>query len=82
MKIETEKYIEFTYDELNLSDKELDKLYEIGLNNIKENKRYIIEYTVNKILEDAIPDILNEKDKNRNKIDILKEKIKIAIKRS
>lgn len=77
MKLEVEKFYEFSYDELNLSDEDVNKLYEIGLQTIKQDKRKVVEYVVNQIFLESIiekPLLLENK-----KLDILKEKIKIIV---
>jgi hypothetical protein len=75
MKMEIEKFYEFSYDELGLTDKDLDVLYEMGLQRIKSDKRRIIEYFINEIFTET----MLEKPYEKKKIDFLKEKIKIIL---
>lgn len=77
MKLEVEKFYEFSYDELNLSDEDVNTLYEIGLQRIKQDKKKVVEYVVNQIfLESVIEKPFLSENK---KLDILKEKIKIIV---
>jgi len=78
MKVQTEKYVELDYSELNLDEYQLEGLAKLGLNMIKENQKHLVDYAINRLLSDVIydsePDVTTKK-----KLDILKQKIKLEI---
>lgn len=81
MKIVGEKYAELSYDELSLSDEDLDNLCELGLILIKNDRKYLIDYTINKLMTETFK--VEERDdmlrKLNKKVDFLKSYIKIKI---
>lgn len=78
MNIQTEKFVEMSFHELGLKEKDIDELSAIGLRFISENKKDLANYAINKFLSDIIyengPDISDKK-----RINILKETIRLKL---
>lgn len=78
MITQTEKYVEISYADLNIDERQLDELAEKGLAMIQNNKKDLVNYAISKMMSDVLydsePDAIPKK-----KIDKLKEKIKLVI---
>jgi hypothetical protein len=78
MEIVNEKYVEFDYDELNLNEEELDELCSLGIELIKEDKRSLVEYAVNKLMIEVVGS-LHAETNSKEKVELLKKYIKIRM---
>ena len=80
MKTQTEKYVEISYEDLNIKENYLDDLSKVGLNMIQNNRKDLINYAINKMME-AINFESEEDTTPNDKIKKLSEKIKLVIER-
>lgn len=78
MKLTDEKYVEISFDELNLKKEDVDSLCEIGIQLIKKDPRSLVEYTINQLMNNVI-DALESKTTPKKKIALLKQYIKVQI---
>lgn len=68
------------YSELNLNSNQLDELSKIGLNMIKDDKKHLIDYAINKIMSNVVYESGPDSTPDNN-VDILKQKIKLFVER-
>ena len=78
MNTQTEKYVEISYGDLNLNERQLDELAEVGLKMIQNNKKDLVNYAVNKMLSDIVYEAGPEAPEQQ-RLDILRETIKLEI---
>lgn len=78
MEIVDEKYVEMSYEELNLKEKDLDALCDLGLDLIKDDRKYLIDYTINRLMIDILEKVHPDTN-HEEKVDLLKSYIKIRI---
>lgn len=78
MKVKDDQYMEVSYEELNLSEKDLGNLCSLGLKLIEDDRKTLIEYAVNQLMQDSL-ETVEPNTKTKQKVDNLRKYIKMRI---